>query len=172
MFRRFSYILPVFCLAFLAMPSFVSAEAVDIDTLMVVKTIKEAPVEAVTTTDQSDIKDIIKTPNEWQVKEMTDKEKEAEKQKLTKNLNYLLIEAYKGKVDRIFGNLAENIKRYPPEVQLRILQQVGDSVGAKIEVIDEKWNAISTNRKEILIQVLTYIHSLVQEKIAKVNGEK
>lgn len=69
---------------------------------------------------------------------MTDKEKEAEKQKLTKNLNYLLIEAYKGKVDRIFGNLAENIKRYPPEVQLRILQQVGDSVGAKIEVIDEK----------------------------------
>ena len=95
-----------------------------------------------------------------------------EKEQLTKNLNYLLIQAYKGKIDKIFWNLQDNIAQYPAEIQINIFKKVSDSVTAKMKVIEEKWASIGANRKEVLWGIFEYIRSLVNTNIARVESEK
>lgn len=95
-----------------------------------------------------------------------------EKEQLTKNLNYLLLQAYKGKIDAIFGNLRDNIAEYPIEIQVRIFRQVSDSITTKMQVIEEKGASLGANRKEVLSGVLEYIKSLVNADIARVQKNK
>lgn len=172
MFRRILFILPILSVAFFVAPSFASAEAIDLESLVVAaKTQAETTKEVTTPEPTTDAKEIFKSQDDGATTK-GETEQEKERQRLTQSLNYLLIEAYKGKIDRIFGNLQDNISRYPADIQVKILKQVGNSVGSKIELLDEKGDAISANRKEILSQVLQYIKSLVQANIAKVMQEK
>jgi len=100
------------------------------------------------------------------------KKQETAKEQLTKNLNYLLIQAYKGKIDKIFGNLRENIDEYPADVQIRIFKQVSESVKSKMKIIEDKSAEIGANRKEVLSNVLEYIKSLVTADIARIQKNK
>jgi hypothetical protein len=123
----------------------------------------------ISVTSEDEEKDLFK--KQETVKGQAQKES-TEKAALTKNLNYLLVQAYKGKIDKIFGNLRVNIDKYPAEVQIRIFKQVSESVAVKLQMIEEKGESLGPNRKEVLGSVLEYIQSLVSADIARVKKEK
>ncbi|HBY74422.1 TPA: hypothetical protein DEG21_00595 [Patescibacteria group bacterium] len=91
-------------------------------------------------------------------------ENKQEKAKLVKNLNTLLVEAYKIKIDQILDNLKENIKENSVENQIKALTMVLIPVNSKIKIIETK-SDISPNRKEILILVLKHIKNNLDSEI-------
>ncbi|MCK9272482.1 hypothetical protein M0P65_02950 [Candidatus Gracilibacteria bacterium] len=91
-------------------------------------------------------------------------EKNQEKAKLVKNLNTLLVETYKIKLDQILDNLKENIKNNSVENQIKALTMVLIPVNSKLKIIESK-NDITPNRKEILILVLKHIKNNLDNEI-------
>ena len=91
-------------------------------------------------------------------------ENNQEKAKLVKNLNTLLVEAYKIKLDQILDNLKENIKNNSVENQIKALTMVLIPVNSKLKFIESKVD-ISPNRKEILILVLKHIKDNLDTEI-------
>jgi len=98
-------------------------------------------------------------------------ENKQEKAKLVKNLNTLLVEAYKIKIDQILDNLKENIKENSVENQIKALTMVLIPVNSKIKIIEAK-SDISPNRKEILILVLKHIKNNLDSEIGKLLENK
>jgi len=144
------------------------AAAIDLDSL--VAGVKPTSTGSeVSATSEDEEKELFK--KQETAKEQFQKDAK-EKEQLTKNLNYLLIQAYKGKIDKIFGNLRENINEYPADVQIRIFKQVSESVTSKMKIIEDKSAEIGANRKEVLSNVLEYIKSLVTADIARIQKNK
>jgi hypothetical protein len=107
----------------------------------------------------------IKKSNTWSENDNdTKKISEEDKAKLEKNLNFLLIESYKAKLDKIIDQLKDNIKDENKETQLKILSSVTISVNNKINIIQPMKN-ISKNRKEILLTILWYIKVKTEKEI-------
>ena len=114
----------------------VFASPIDLDAIVsILKPEKEVQTGANLPDSAGDLKDVLKNGD---LEADSGAEKEKEKQQLTQNLNRLLIETYKGKVDVIFGNLQKNIENYPPEVQIRIFKQIGNSIAAKMALLEQK----------------------------------
>jgi hypothetical protein len=131
---RFSLSAAFFSLFFFGMISRSFAAPVDLDGLVAgIKPTSTGSEASVVSDDEN--KDLFK--KQEAVKEEASKEAKA-KEELTKSLNYLLIQAYKGKIDKIFGNLRDNISDYPTEVQVRIFKQVSDSISSKMQLLEDK----------------------------------
>lgn len=91
-------------------------------------------------------------------------ENNQEKAKLVKNLNTLLVEAYKIKIDLILDNLKENIKNNSVENQIKALTMVLIPINSKLKLIESKED-ISPNRKEILVLVLKHIKTNLDTEV-------
>jgi hypothetical protein len=87
-----------------------------------------------------------------------------DKKKLEQDLNLLLIESYKIKLDKILDKLNDNIKNEIKEKQIKILTNVFISVSNKIDIVKAN-QKISKNRKEILIAILSHIKNSIEQAI-------
>ncbi len=109
----------------------------------------------------NDIKDNNLLSTWWIIKNNVS---DADKAKLEQDLNILLIESYKTKLDQILDKLNYNIKNEIKEKQIKILTNILISVNNKIsEILENK--KISKNRKEILVQILSHIQNTVEQSI-------
>ena len=93
------------------------------------------------------------------------------KMKLIKNLNSLLVESYKTKLDQILDNLNENIKNQSKEDKIKTLTTILIPINSRIKLIESKTN-ISQNRKEVLLEVLYYIKKSLEDEINRLLDKK
>ena len=95
---------------------------------------------------------------------------ELDREKTIHDMNEFIIESYKLRMDKILSDLNDNIKRFPPDTQVRILRQVSLSVNEKLKLLESR--DVSPNRKEILTAILTYIETRIDESVNRINRER
>lgn len=84
-------------------------------------------------------------------------------------INQFLIDSYKTHVDKILADLLNNIHSLSSTDQVKVLQQMSDAVEKKTQFI-MSLTTLSENRKSILIQVFSYIHSSINTDIQKIQN--
>lgn len=99
-----------------------------------------------------------------------DKNKE-DKLKVIKNLNTILVDSYKTKLDQILDNLKDNIKDDTKENQIKTFSNILIPLNQKIKTIETK-KEISINRKEVLLEVLKHIKNNLEADIKDLLDQK
>ena len=77
-----------------------------------------------------------------------------ERQKTYDNMNALLIQSYKTKLDKILSDVyssVENVAKEDPALQAAILERIAEEIDAKIANLEKQ--TISPNRKKILLSI-------------------
>lgn len=106
--------------------------------------------------------------NTWSKDKVENKE---DKLKVIKNLNTILVESYKAKLDQILDNLKDNIKDESKENQIKTFSNILIPINFKIKSIETK-KEIGTNRKEVLIEVLKHIKKNLEIDIKELLNDK
>lgn len=82
----------------------------------------------------------------------------AERQKTYDNMNTLLIQSYKTKLDKILSdvyNSVEHVAKEDPALQAAILEKIAEEIDKKMDGMEKQ--GISPNRKKILVSIFTYL---------------
>jgi len=89
----------------------------------------------------------------------------AERQKTYDNMNTLLIQSYKTKLDKILSDVydsVENVAKEDPALQAAILEKIAEEIDKKMEGMEKQ--GVSPNRKKILVSIFTYLKSDILTK--------
>lgn len=105
--------------------------------------------------------------------EKTEQKIESErKAKLLKEMNAILVDWYKSKLNRVFSSLEENVKDEPKEYKIKIYYNLLSSINSRIDVLNSKKIDISDNKKKMLNEILGFIKDYAKGKIEDVAKEK
>ncbi|MDD2487523.1 MAG: hypothetical protein PHS92_04080 [Candidatus Gracilibacteria bacterium] len=103
--------------------------------------------------------------------DLTDDKENKDKLKIIKNLNTILVDSYKTKLDQILDILKDNIKDESKENQIKTFSNILIPINLKIKTIETK-KEIGVNRKEVLIEVLKHIKKNLEADIKELLDSK
>ena len=98
---------------------------------------------------------------------------QSQKKKTMEEVNTLIIDSYRTRLDRVLEMLYTNIRiaaRGNIDIQIDSLSQVQSDLDDKLDSINA--SEMSENRKKILLGVHFYLKSNIEEEIERLKGEK
>ncbi len=98
-------------------------------------------------------------------------QKEIQKKKSIEEVNTLIIDSYRTRLDRVLDTLYANIRlasRGNIDLQIESLTQVQADLDEKLDLLNN--SEMSDNRKKILLGVYFYLKSNIEEEVSRLKG--